>query len=377
MGLGDFLKAASNIIDAVNKGSDAANKVAETSSKFGLTPTSNEQNSATANSNATGSKYSAELEEMIEMAIENGDISEKEMEILKRRANNEGIDPDEFEFSLRMRIKKQNRQRQEMANLNPVDQLSRSLKMMEQYAEGGEGIVNPSDLSGALSLIPGVGMIASAGAGLLSSFIQTPSNLNELKAEVIRCFALPDNPDQLAQFINYAVSQKSEAKSKKRGFNIKSTLSSITVGSEMDITPIWENKIEEACDKSKAQYPSHQLLMQTVKKYEPSTINKLKDGRIKAGQLDSVVAPSDNNELFEVVEFAFSKRESKRGSGGEFGLGSLDIDNVDISDISGDSAELWKKFHARMYKEAERRFAGNPALLERLKVYKVKKFGLF
>lgn len=289
-----------------------------------------------------GIRYSDKLEAMIAMALENGGIDDYEMALLTKRAVKEGIDPDEFEFNLRMHLKKQNRQRDEIDNRSPVENLSMSLRMMEQYATGGERIVSPGDLSGALSLIPGVGQVAAV-TSLLAAFIKTPSNLNNLKAEVIRSFSLPDNPEHLAQFISYAASQQEELIQQKGKLSIQGIVSSLSFGKDLDLYPIWEKKIEEACDKAKMQYFNDHHLMQVVKKYQPSLINKLKSGLLDAGDLDGIVPPSDDEELLQVIEFAY--------------------DRYDVS--SG-----WARFYSKMYKEGEYRFANNPQMMSRLIKFK-------
>ena len=295
-----------------------------------------------------GIRYSDKLEAMIAMALENGGIDDYEMALLTKRAVKEGIDPDEFEFNLRMHLKKQNKQRDEIDNRSPVENLSMSLRMMEQYATGGERIVSPGDLSGALSLIPGVGQVAAV-TGLLAAFIKTPSNLNNLKAEVIRSFSLPDNPEHLAQFISYAASQQEELIQQNGKLSIQGIVSSLSFGKDLDLYPIWEKKIEEACDKAKMQYFNDHHLMQVVKKYQPSLINKLKSGLLYGGHLDSIVPPSDDEELLQVIEFAYNSYDS--------------YDDYD------DYYYSWVGFYFKMYKEGEYRFANNPLMMSRLMKY--------
>lgn len=308
---------------------------------------------APASAGADGPIYSPELERMIEMALEDGELSDRDIELLAKRAEREGVDPDEFEFTMRMRVKKRRREQEALKNQNPVVGLSKAFSMLEQYAKGGKSIVSPDMLSGALALIPGVGQLAAAG-GLLAAFIETPSNLNNLKAEAIRRFVLPDNPEYLAQFINYASSQQTEEQlaQKASAMSLKGMVSGITMGNSIDLCPIWDKKIEEACDKAEIMFPTDAMLMQTVRKNRPTLLKKLQSGSVTFMDLEDVTAPKDNQDLLDVVEFAFAKKSS-------------------------DDWEDWKPFHARMYREAEARFAGDPAAMGRLTRYKVKKFGLF
>ena len=348
-----------NIGGAASSLSDLVGSVKTVADSFSGSPKAAVSTQAAASTPKANSKYSPELDEMIAMVIEDDAITERDIELLSNRAAKEGVDPDEFEFDMRMRLKKRARMTEERKNMNPVVGLSQAFNMLEQYAKGGEKVVDPGTLSGVLSMIPGVGPLAAAG-GLLASFIETPSNLNQLKAEAIRRFVLPDNPEHLVQFINYAASQQTQTELEKTSkLSLKSMLSSIAMGSDIDLGPIWEKKLEEACEKAQVMYPADPLVVQTAKKYRPTLLKKLQAGYVgpiaipgHCTGLNDVTAPADDNDLLDVVEFAFAKKSS-------------------------DDWEDWKAFHGRMYKEAEARLAGNPAALSRLSRYKVKKFGLF
>lgn len=303
---------------------------------------------------AAPSGWSDELEHMVSMAIEDGELTDREIKLLASRAQREGIDPDEFEFTLSLRLRRHAKEVEQRKNQNPVEALSEAFRMLDQYAKGGKKVVTGSALSGVLTLIPGVGQAAAVG-GLLAEFIETPSNLNSLKAETIRCFILPDNPEYLLQFINYAASQMREAELEKSSnqFSIKGLVSTWTVGSALDIVPIWEHKLDEACDMADLRFPADEALRIACKKHRPSLANKLRAGRIGSEELKSIPAPKDDEELLEVVGLLYNKKS----------------DDMEWEDV--------KPVHARLYKEAERRFASNPALLDKLSRYKVKKFGLF
>lgn len=302
----------------------------------------------------SASGWSDELEQMVNMAIEDGDLTDREIKLLVSRAQREGIDPDEFEFTLSLRLRHHAKEVEQRKNQNPVEALSEALRMLEQYAKGGKKVVSGAALSGVLTLIPGVGQAAAIG-GLLAEFIETPSNLNSLKAETIRCFILPDNPEYLLQFINYAASQLREAELKKHSNkdSIKGFVSGLTVGTSLDIVPIWEHKIDEACDMAALRFPSDEALRVACRKHRPTLANKLRAGRIGDSELINISAPKDDEELLEVVEILYNKKN----------------DEVEWYDL--------KPVHARLYKEAERRFASKPELLNKLSLYKVKKFGLF
>ena len=50
--------------------------------------------------------YSEELESLIEIALADGELTEKERQILLKRAQSEGVDSDEFEMVLAARLTK-------------------------------------------------------------------------------------------------------------------------------------------------------------------------------------------------------------------------------------------------------------------------------
>lgn len=333
---------------------DGLSEVADSVGNLMAKKLANESDYNPSSAKQSAPRWSDELEQMVNMAIEDGELTEREIKMLASRAEHEGIDPDEFEFTLSLRLRRHAKEMEKRKNQNPVDALSEAFRMLEQYAKGGKKVVNGSALSGVLTLIPGVGQAAAVG-GLLAEFIETPSNLNSLKAETIRCFTLPDNPQYLLQFINYAASQQKEAELVKhnKDNSIKGFVSGFTVGKDLDIIPIWEQKIDEACDMATLRFPSDEALCVACKKYRPTLANKLRSGRIDNLELKNISAPKDDEELLEVVELLYNKKD----------------DELEWDDL--------KPVHARFYKEAEHRFASNPALLKKLSIYKIKKFGLF
>lgn len=304
----------------------------------------------------SGNTYSPGLERMIAMAIEDGPLSDEEIKLLTKRAEKEGVDPDEFEFDLRLRIKKHNKELEKIQNVNPVEALSSAFKAIEQNVKGGKKAVDGGAIGSALALIPGVGQAAAVG-GLLASFIESPSNRNELKAEIIRVFILPDKEEHLQQFISYAASQLLEEYSRiSKKSSLKGMISAITMGDELDIIPIWENKLEEACEKAMHTFPDNELLSKTVRKNRPTLANKLRNGLIQPIDLEDYTGPlpDASEELVSVVEILYSQKQS-----------------------NSEDWDILKPVHARFYALAESRIDKNSPFYQRLAKCKVKKFGLF
>lgn len=303
---------------------------------------------------SAGIIYSPELERLIAMAIDDGEVTDKELELLKVRAEKEGVDPFEFEIVInkRLRHKKEHAERMK----NPVTAMAEAFKMAEAMAKGGKAVVDGGALSGVLSLIPGVGQVAAIG-GLAASLIKTPSNLNALKAEIITNAAIPEEEVYLSDFMLFCHSQREVDIERKRSGSksMSGLLSSMTMGTSLDLVPIWTTKINQLIGRARAMYPHSELITTTISQVYESPATRLRKEKSRDRlsfyeALDSLTAPEDNHELLEVIAFLYEN-------------------------IADDNQV--KEVHKNMYKVAERRFSGNKELTDKLKLYKIKKFGLF
>lgn len=356
--MGLFDKVKSFVPDNLAEVAQAVGGLAESVGNIMPTKPQSESPSASKKDKATSSltvssssEWSDGLEKMVNMALEDGNIGDKEMAILTKRAQREGIDPDDFEYTLRMRIRQKNREMEMVRNQNPVVALSQAFSMLEQYAKAPQAL-DCAALTQAMAIIPGVGQVAVVG-GLLSEFIEKPSNLNSLKSEAIRRFNLPENPRNLCEFIQYASSQYEEECQKVTAANVKKFISSALFGSDLDLRPIWEHKIEDACEMANQKFPGELELMAAVRKYRPTTTKKLRNGHITLPELTTLPAPTDDEDLLGVIEYLYSMKN--------------DADCWDIA----------RPIHKRLYSEAERRFERRPDMQNRLASYKVKMFGFF
>lgn len=295
--------------------------------------------------------YSPELEKLITMIIEDDEVTDREIEMLTRRAEKEGVDPFEFEIVIKRRLRQKRENDKRLAN--PVARLIEAFKMAEAAANGDKEVVSAGSLSGALALIPGVGQAAAIGT-LAASLIKKPSNLNALKAEIINNAVIPDDERFLADFMLFCQAQRETDRQKKSASSssLSGMLSSITVGSSLDLIPIWDNKISQLIGRSRQLYPDSTLIKTTIAQvYESpaSRLRKLKaSGDLEEG-LESLSAPEDNQELLDVIAFLYENNDD----------------------------DMAREAHKKLYKVAERRFADNPALAQKLKTYKIKKFGIF
>lgn len=151
--------------------------------------------------------YSDSLEALIETLIQDGSIDEDEMNILRKKAEKEGYDPDEVEIVVRKRMKSISKNIQESDpyfGLNEAQKLAKMINDVQKDSKNGLG----------KDLLSGVINLATSSAGislgdLLEAEKEDEENLNKLKeiAIIITTFPLPDETQSLEDIaevlINY------------------------------------------------------------------------------------------------------------------------------------------------------------------------------
>lgn len=334
-------------LDGLKKGAKSVSSFLK-SKKSDTTTAENAEDASSPD--ATG--FSPELERLIAMVLADDNVTDYELEKLAERAQKEGIDPFEFEMVIKTRLRKKKEEAERLKN--PVSCMDEAFKMAEAAAKGGKAAVETGALSSVLSMIPGVGQAAAVGT-LAASLIKTPSNLNALKAEIINSAIIPDDERLLADFMLFCQAQRETdfAKKNSSSNSLSGILSSVTVGSSLDLEPIWNNKISQLISRAAALYPQSDLIRTTIAQVYESPATRLRkfkaSGRDIIDLIETLSIPEDDAELLEVVAFLY--------------------ENSNDEDV--------KEAHKNFYKVAERRFAGNPELSQKLKTYKIKKFGLF
>lgn len=89
-------KNASEVASAIKKGSSALNLGKGKKQAAAEAPTQPDGEA----------QFSPALEKLIAMAVADGEITDDEMTLLRRKAEKEGVDPDEMEFIVRRRIRR-------------------------------------------------------------------------------------------------------------------------------------------------------------------------------------------------------------------------------------------------------------------------------
>lgn len=216
--------------------------------------------------------YSKELEELIEVALADGTLTDKKKSVLLKRAQSEGIDLDEFEMVLENRLSKQKKSNmvpetslqatEKLGNIkkcpncgavveagsircqecnytfvnvkanNSVQRFSEILREIERnYQEKDKGVN---------SLLKGVGRSTGLYKDTKDSEIAT----------AIETFPIPTTKEDLLEFICFL-----KPKAEKKNFKLsKFVVNTVIMGNEMDdtlITDAYKVKYEECLTKAK------------------------------------------------------------------------------------------------------------------------------
>lgn len=281
------------------------------------------------------------LKKIIEMALEDGVLTEKERELIKRKAIAEGLEEIEFEFYF------EKIEERFMASFHSQNSPSKILReafaKMEALAEGAKGIL-PEDLMSQLSLLGSVnpaGMVAGTVATALNAFIKTPSNLNNLKAEVIRSLKIPSNLEIILEFLEYADSCIAEEKLKNKSAGAISGISNFLAGAEIDLIPIWNIKKKQIVEKAVEDFRNDPTALKHLKKYQTSSTDKLKKLLAATAGL-----PVKLSSIFMKIELPYSFNEFKEL-----------MDYVRQMSLSSDPrAPEFKQYLIHLQEEGQRRF---------------------
>lgn len=273
-----------------------------------------------------GINFPESLKKIIRMSLEDGILTDREKELIKRKALAEGIDEIEFDFYFE-KIEERFTSSYKEQN-NPVKALRKAFDSMKELAEGGTGIV-PADLTEQLSMIPGIATgaaITGAVSSVLNVFIKTPSNLNTLKSEVIKHFMIPKDIDLIVDFLEYANISIAEEKQRIKAKSGMAGISDFVAGGELDIIPIWKLKKKQVIEKAKEDFKDNADALKRLKKYQSSPTEKLQKLLTTTAGLPvkmsslfmKVGIPDSAEDLIELMNFVRQMAQSSDPRAPEF-----------------------------------------------------------
>lgn len=300
------------------------------------------------------------LKKIIVMSLEDGILTDRELELIKRKALAEGMDEIEFEFYFE-KIEERFREFHRAAN-SPAKIMHDAFDYMESIAKGGQGYFPTEELERMLAFLPGVGgggsssqsgegggessntsssqsafdkvlgkinagvMVTGAVASALNLFIKEPSNLNNLKAEVIRNVKIPVDIELVVEFLEYANLSITEEKQKEKATGVLTSVSNFVAGSAIDIIPIWQEKKKQVIAKALKDFEGNPAALQRLAKYKVTALDKLKKLIASTAGLPvklssifmKVDIPDIPDELLELMSFVRQMAQSSDPRAPEF-----------------------------------------------------------
>lgn len=163
----------------------------------------------------TESYFSPEMEKVIAMALEDGDVSPQELNVLRNKAQALGIDPDEMEMVLNSRLE----------------------KLQYRKQNGGKEFIE--------NLQKEMNDVCILEMGTYGKKVENTHATEERRKEILLS-ANPTSASEIKEYL-YFISGKMDAE-----YNWS-----------MKQTPYW-NKFEAVCTKARQEYPSDVNLMSTI-----------------------------------------------------------------------------------------------------------------
>lgn len=200
-----------------------------------ITPTihiPNEQNNISTEINGI---YNEQLEKLIEMALADGELTEKEKQILFKKAEGAGIDLDEFEMVLDAKLYEKNKNKvqeipiaapksdkfgdvkkcpacgsmvqsfqtkctdcgNEFSNIEANASVQKLFKMLDDVESQRDDKVTAAGVIGGL-------FKNSIGGGALATALGSGSKTDKRKKEIISSFPIPNTKDDILEFLSLA-----------------------------------------------------------------------------------------------------------------------------------------------------------------------------
>lgn len=230
--------------------------------------------------------YNEQLEQLIDAALADGELTEKEKQILFKKAQALGVDLDEFEMVLDARLFKLQKAQQPQTAISSAPKSDKygDVKkcpacgaMIEAFTtrctECGHEFSNiaaNSSIQKLFEMLNSVDRIEiekdrpkTSLSGFLSAITDNSNSFNQKKT-IIQNFPIPNTKEDIIEFLTLAVPL---AKTKKSGI-LRSFLDPSRAFDEYDpMRPIWKNKCEQIIMKAKFSMQGDKQALEMIKEY--------------------------------------------------------------------------------------------------------------
>lgn len=249
--------------------------------------------------------------EFIKMSLEDGVIDAQERAMLIRRAEEDGVDLQELDFVMTKALEAYTK-----IAKNVIKEMSYLFKTAEAMANGAMKPDNKtltSKLPGVMAennpyLIASM-VVAETVASTIATFIKAPSKLNTFKAEIIRTIEIPLLPEVLVDFFGYVNNQIIEETQRNNGKGIFSSWSESLFGKDIDLVPIWKEKMAHVMTKAVMRFGNNPEVMGLLEKWRISPLKKLQ-GISDPLQIENFPVPQNASDYIALVKYSYEKGES-------------------------------------------------------------------
>lgn len=226
---------------------------------------------------STGDLYDAEIEKLIEFALADGELTEKEKQVLFKKAQAKGIDLDEFEMVLDARLynaKQQQQQSQPQPQAQPISSAPKSDKygdvkkcpacgaMITAFSaicpECGHEFSNIAANSSIQKLFEMLNEAEGQKEGLWGAMNDEKFNR---KKSIIQNFPIPTTKDDIIEFLSLTVPL-----ARKKNLFKKIMDNDSDAGADK-MRPIWRAKCEQIIMKAKFSLRDDKKTLEMIKEY--------------------------------------------------------------------------------------------------------------
>ena len=246
--------------------------------------------------------YNEKLEALITAALADGVLTEKEKQILFKKAETMGIDLDEFEMVLDARLvelkkKEAKANQQYQLEMEKAKSAQPSAPKSEKYGdvrkcpacgaivpsmaakcpECGYELTNVEANSSTRLLMQKIDKIQAQYAELTANVdnkdestirtrgYQVKRQLNDRTAQLIQNFPIPNTREDLIEFLTLCIGN--------------SKADSIMLDGNDPVTPAWRKKLQQVIAKVKVALPNDQQAQELIEEYEGKRENSKKKGK--------------------------------------------------------------------------------------------------
>lgn len=212
-----------------------------------------------------------ELEKLIELALADGILTDKERQVLQRKAQELGVDQDEFEMILDGKLHQlqasKPKLKEKVGNIKTCPACGSFIKAMElTCSDCGHEFTNTQANSTLLKLLEQIEkinnkeittpQILKGALGEQAKKNQIDQEKNKLKSELIENFPIPNTREDILEFLAYSLSKGKD----------NSYMSYF--GDGHSTSGAWRKKAEEVIIKSKIMFKNDNAFFKQIENYE-------------------------------------------------------------------------------------------------------------